>query len=565
MALGAKCRPPSYLTTSLVVHVHVAGVISMLTCRSLRSLRPRPQLLGIALALAGLAGLTACSGGNAAPSSANSSTSAGTLTTITFATRNLTTNLDPAQADDDPSLAYATAVYETLVRFDPATNSYVPDLATSWSSSSGAKTWTFHLRAGVRFHDGSLLTAKGVEASLDRTMAEGRGESYLLSEVAQISAPSPSTVVIMLKQPNAGFLGNLDQMFIVSDKAIQEHGSVNYGITWFDSHDAGSGPYELVNWTPNSQIVLARFPQYWAGWTGKHVDRFVFQVTDPATQALELQSGSADMADSIPTQEAKQMRTESQYTVYMNSGGPFYIDYNLASLKLQNVQVRKAIAEAIPSSTVVKDVMLGFASTLSGPDPSFMTGHDSALTPTPYDPAAARQLLAKAGYSSSKPLVLSLLYFNGLNYEQTIATVIQASLRSVGVNVSIQGVPWPTFVAKVGKPSTRPDLGLSEMGVTSPNPASMLYSAFDPSQEGTWSYWGFNDPSVVSELRQAVAAPSIATQDRLLVAVQSSLVSDYSSAWLMTDPDVLVTGADVHGVQMDPFDRGMDYYTVWKS
>jgi peptide/nickel transport system substrate-binding protein len=550
------------MATSLAVHQNVEAVISMITCRTLRSVRSTPRRLGIALALAGAVGLTACSSGSAAPSTSQSASSP---TTITFATRNITTNLDPAQADDDPSLAYATAVYDTLVRFDSATNSYVPDLAVSWSASSDAKTWTFNLRHGVRFHDGSLLTAKGVEASLDRTIAEGRGESYLLDEVAGMSAPNPSTVVITLKQPNAGFLGNLDQMFIVSYKAIQEHGSVNQGMAWFDSNDAGSGPYELVKWTPNNEIVLKRFPQYWAGWKGKHIDEYIFQVTDPATQTLELRSGTADMADSIPTQEAKQMRSEPQFKVYMNSGGPFYIDYNLASPMMQNVLVRKAITEAIPYSDIVTDVMLGFASNLAGPDPTFMTGYDSALKPAPYDPAASRQLLARAGYSSSKPLALSLMYFNGLNYEQTIATIIQASLRTVGVSVSVQGVPWPTFEAEVGKPSTRPDLGLSEMGVTSPNPTTMLYSAFDPTQEGSWSYWGFNEPSVVSELQQAMAAPSIATQDRLLVAIQSGLVSDYSSAWLMTDPDVLVTGSDVHGVQMDPFDRGMDYYAVWKS
>jgi peptide/nickel transport system substrate-binding protein len=539
-------------------------MIPMIAWRIPRSVRSmsRPQRLGFALALAGAAGLTACSSA-AAPSS--SSSSASSLTTITFATRDLTTNLDPAQADDDPSLAYATAVYDPLVRFDSATNSYVPDLALSWSSSSGAKVWTFHLRSGVRFHDGSLLTAKGVEASLDRTKAEGRGESYLLAEVSAISAPNPLTVVITLKEPNAGFLGNLDQMFIVSYKAIQEYGAANYGIAWFDSHDAGSGPYELVKWVPNNEIVLKRFPGYWAGWTGKHIDKITFQMTDPATQTLELRSGTADMADSIPAQEAKQMKTEPGYKVYENSGGPFYVNYNLASPKMQNVLVRQAISEAIPYSQIISDVMLGFAGRLDGPDPSFMTGHDAALTAVPYDPAAAKALLAKAGYSTSKPLDLTLMYFNGLNYEGTIATVIQASLRSVGVNISVQGVPWPTFEARVGNTSTRPDLGLSEMGVTSPNPTTMLYSAFDPTQNGTWTYWGYDNPSVVHELQEALAAPSIAAQNQLLVSIQSSLVKDYASAWLMTDPDVLVTRSDVHGVQMDPFDRGMNYYAFWKS
>jgi peptide/nickel transport system substrate-binding protein len=510
-----------------------------------------------------MAGLTACSGGTGAPSAANSTT--GSLTTITFATRNLTTNLDPAQADDDPSLAYATAVYDPLVRFDSATNSYVPDLAVSWSSSSGARVWTFHLRPGVRFHDGSPLTAKGVEASLDRTKTENRGESYLLDEVSAISALNSLTVVITLKEPNAGFLGNLDQMFIVSSKAIQEHGAVNHGIAWFDSHDAGSGPYELVRWVPNNEVVLKRFPGYWAGWKGKHIDKITFQVTDPATQALELRSGTADMADSIPTQEAKQMRTESSYKVFENSGGPFYVDYNLAAPKMQNVLVRKAIAEAIPYSKIISNVMLGFAGQLDGPDPSFMTGHDGALAAVPYDPAAAKALLAKAGYSAAKPLDLSLMYFNGLNWEGTIATIIQASLRSIGVNTSVQGVPWPTFEAKVGKASSRPDLGLSEMGVTSPNPTTMLYSAFDPTQNGTWTYWGYDNPSVVRQEQEALAASSIAAQDKLLVSIQSSLVAEYASAWLMTDPDVLVTGSDVHGVQMDPFDRGMNYYELWKS
>lgn len=526
----------------------------------------RTRVLAALTGVGALVALSACQNNStnaAAPANSPAIGASGSSGTVTVATRNVAANLDPALQDDDPSYAYTSAVYDPLVTYDAQTKQYVPDLATSWTPNSAGTVYTFQLRKGVTFHDGSPLTAAGVKDSLERTISIGQGYAYLMDGVSSISAPSQDQLVIKLKTADPAFVGDLTQMFIASDKAVKAHPG-KAGESWFASHDAGSGPYELTSYQPSSEIVVSQFKNYWRGWSGNHVKEYDFKVTDPATQVLDLKQGTADVADAVATQQLASLKS-SGYSVTMNAGLPFYLALNLESPRLQNVDVRHAIALAVPYEQIIQKVMLGYASRLSGPAPSWMKPVNPAIKPTPTDLATAQKLMSAAGYSSSHPLKLSMIYFNGLPIEQTIATIVQSSLQSIGISLSVTPAPWATLTAEVENPKTRPDIGEVAMSAVTPNIGPLLIASFNPSNQGSWQYWGYNDKQTVSLLDRAQGAATVSEQTSLYQQAEMNLVNQYAAVWLMTDPDVIVTSSSLHNVQQNPAERAFDYYAAYKS
>jgi peptide/nickel transport system substrate-binding protein len=522
------------------------------------SFPPRRAAAG---ALAAILTATLVSTGGGSASASGSAADA----TVNVATRDIPTSLDPAVADDNGAYPYMNAVYETLVDYNAQTRTYVPELATAWDVSNGAKTWTLTIRQGVKFHDGSTLTAAVAAESLERTIAVGKGESFLLSDVSHIGAPSTYSLAIELKAPDASFVASLSQMFIMSGKAIAAH-KADEGQTWFASHDAGSGPYELQKWVPSNQVILTKFPQYWQGWSGHHVTTYQFTETEPAAEALELQRGTADVTDAVALQDIKSMQSQPQmYKVYVDPGVPLYLYMNMGTLALKNLAVREAISDAVPYQQIIQDIMLGFATPLSGPAPSWVSGYDKSLQAPTYNLSEAKKLAASAGYSPSHPLNLSLVYYNGLSFEASIATEVQANLKQIGVNLTVSGEPWPTLVAKVGSASTRPDLGEVAAGVPTSDAGSVLDESFDPAENGTYTYWGYDDPTTISRLKAALSATSAAQAAADEEQVQAAVVKDYAMIWLLNNPNVVVARSDIHNLQLNPTENVFNYYGVWKS
>jgi peptide/nickel transport system substrate-binding protein len=376
------------------------------------------------------------------------------------------------------------------------------------------------------------------------------GYAYLLANVASVEATGPLTLQIKLSSPDVSFLGDLGQIYIPSAQALQEHAGSDDGSKWFSSNEAGSGPYELVKYVPNSEIVLKEFPGYWGGWSGSHVKEWTIEEMDPTSQALNLRQGDITAADGISTTDLAQF-DGSGYVLHANEGNPFYLTFNMDSTSLASVDVRQAIAETVPYDQIIKQVMLGHASRLAGPIPDWMLDANKSLTPVPTNLAQAKSLLAAAGYTPSKPLSLNLVYCTCLSLEETVATVVQASLAQVGVKLSVQGDPWPTLVAKDGSAATRPDIGVVAMAAPTPDSGTLLTASFDPANTGNWQYWGYHDQSVVDLLRNGTKATTSAVQEQDFVQAQQELYDQYASIWLMDYPFVIVTTSALKNVNVD--------------
>jgi peptide/nickel transport system substrate-binding protein len=517
-------------------------------------------LLGASVIVAAVLALSGCSGGGGQDPNSSGD---GASSTVTIATRNIAASLDPAAMSDDPSYSYVSAVYDPLLTYNAETREFDPALALEWEANTDSTSFTFTLRTDAVFHDGSTLTAEGVKAAIQRTIDIGKGYSYLLSGVTGISAEGDDKVTIELGAPDAAFLSKMTVIFIPSGEAVAAHpGTV--GEEWFGSNDAGSGPYILDSYTPNNEIKLSQFADYWRGWDGDHVGAYNLKVTDAATQVLQLKQGTADVADSVSETDLQGLE-DAGFNVVKNAGLPFYIAMNMDSPRLQDVNVRKAIALAVPYEQIINKVMRGNALPLAGPAPDWAAGHDDSLAPTETDVETAKDLMKAAGYDKSNPLKLSLIYFNGLPVEQTIATVVQAALEEIGVQLEVTGAPWATLTAQVENKDTRPDLGEVAMSQPTPDIGPLLTGTFDPRSEGGWTYWGYKDEKTVDLLRRATSATDADEQVALFEQVQQELVDQYAAIWLMQYPSVSVASPSMKNLVMSPSNRAFDYWQAYKK
>ena len=334
------------------------------TSRVQRLLR---RCLGVG-GVAGIAVLTAAAGGTSTAVAAGSAP-------FVVDSDNVGTSLDPALASDQPSFQATTPVYQALLNNNPKTNKLQPSLATKWSLSNGGKTITMKLRKGVKFHDGSTLSAAGVVTSLDRTVAVNKGESFLITDMKKAVAAGPLTLKIDLKAPDSDFLYSLTRILIVSGAAAKEHAGKDNGQSWFASNEAGSGPYTVTSWQPSNHLTLSAFKDYWGGWKGKHITNFQFnEVQDPNTQLLDVEQGKAQFANAVAINNAVKARSDKNVQVLIGPGSPFYVMFNTQHGPLSNPDLRHALTLAIPYSQIIKHIMYGTADTLNGPVPSWMTG-----------------------------------------------------------------------------------------------------------------------------------------------------------------------------------------------
>lgn len=474
-------------------------------------------------------------------------------------------NIDPAKASSNPELEQMRACYEALVEVNPETKQVEPVLAKSWQSSEDKSEWTFELRPGVKFHDGSSLTAEGVKQAIERTIKIGAGESYLISgSVQSIEVLGPTTLRFKLKGPEPEFIYALSRIFIPSAEAIKAHDKGDMAQEWFSQNEAGTGPYRLVSWEKEQQIVLEKFPEYWRGWEGKHIDRYVFRVVpEPGTQRLMMERGDGDFADSIVADDAKALESNPNLQVLACTGAnPMYIMLNPTG-PLKDVRVRKAIALAFNYKAMIEDVMRGYAARLRGPVPEVLIGYNDQLPEVPYDPDEARKLLNEAGV---KDLKLTYMYFQPWLFEKSAGLMLQETLKDMGIQVEIEAQPWATFVEKVKNPATRPNMGMIAVYVPSPTAGPLMRTMFHSSSQGHWAYWGYSNPTVDQLLDKAKATVDDAERLAIYKQVQKILYDDYAALWVMNKPDIHVFKKSVKGYKYNPFyPLILNYYDLYEE
>ncbi|MGA8490271.1 MAG: ABC transporter substrate-binding protein [Terriglobales bacterium] len=353
------------------------------------------------------------------------------------------TNLDPRVGLDAQSERIDELLFDDLCTRDEHLN-VQPGLAERWDTPDPL-TYVFHLRPGVKFHDGRPLTSRDVKWTFD-SLLQGKIRSTKAAAyrlVDRIDAPDDYTVVFHLKEPFATLLWN------VSDGAI---GIVPYGSGDETSrHPIGSGPFRFVSAEPDKEVVVERNDGYWGEKT--HLKRVRFAVIpDATTRALELRKGSADIAVSSLTGDMVLALEHEPTLEVLHAPGTVlaYLAFNTRDPILNDVRVRQALAYAIDRAPIIHYLLRDFARLAYSLLPPESWAYNGDVPHYDYNPDRARQLLDQAGYPAVKGVRLHLTMKTSTEEgTRLLAAVLQQQLREVGVALDIRTFEFATFFSDV--------------------------------------------------------------------------------------------------------------------
>ncbi|MCX7891601.1 MAG: ABC transporter substrate-binding protein [Burkholderiales bacterium] len=428
------------------------------------------------------------------------------------------TSMDPHFHNIGPNNLVAWHVFDALTRVDENAR-LVPGLAESWRAIDPT-TWEFKLRKGVKFHDGSELTAEDVLFSIDRPATLDRSPGPFTTFTRPIvakEAPDRYTVRLRTASPYAMVPYDMNSIFIVSKKAAAGATQAD-----FDSGKAmiGTGPYRFVAFRRGDRVELARHEGHWdarPAW-----ERVTLRIlpNDPARTAALL-AGDVDAIESVPTADATRLaanpsfRTESKVswrTLFLTldqarDSPPGVTDRSgrpLARNPFKDPRVRLAFSKAINRQAIVERMMEGYALPASNLVAPPIFGYAQALQPEPHDPEGARRLLAGAGYPDGFAIVLAAPNNRYVNDEQ-VAQAVAQMLARVGVAARVEALPAAAYfpkaragefaVAMLGWGSFSADLALRSLALT-PDPDKGF---------GTWNWGRYSNPKVDQLVVQALA------------------------------------------------------------
>lgn len=351
-------------------------------------------------------------------------------------------SLDPALSTDVPTGRAVAYLFEGLTRFTPDAR-VVPGLATRWEVSEDGRVYTFHLRDGVTFHDGTPFVARHVvqswQRALDPETRGGRGwplypiegarefANGTAASVAGLAAPDDSTVVVTLGEPLAIFTKMLAMPVtaIVPDSTPAS----------FGQNPVGTGPWRFVEWRHDDYIKYARNESYWDG--PPLMDSLLSRIIpEVSTAVAEFQTGNVDILE-VPASQARDWeQTDERNARLLSAGGLrlWYVALNTQRGPLRDARVRRAVNMAVDRQTILDQLAGGRGTLAAGVVPPALEGHDSTRTPYAYDPAGARRLLAEAGYPNGIDVEL---WSSTAQPFPRVAEALQGYLAQVGIRAEL--------------------------------------------------------------------------------------------------------------------------------
>ncbi|MFD4510272.1 ABC transporter substrate-binding protein [Streptomyces sp. NPDC058457] len=365
--------------------------------------------------------------------------SSGADTVLTVASSADVTTLDPVASFSTEAM-YLGNIYEPLLWKNPSgsAHAYSPAIATSWKKSADARTWTFTIRHGVTFHDGTRVDAQAVRSSILAAQKNG-GASFIWAPLKSIDTPDSYTVVMHLKYAAAMDLiaSSTYGAWIVSPKALKAAAGDK---TYYNraGTDGGTGPYRLASYHSGKELVLRRAGTYWNTAhpaTYKTVD---VQITSDAVTAQQmLTTGAVDFSTSFPLQNVKSYRKNPDYTV-KDYTSPFnYVTFfNTRRKPLNNPLVRRALSYATPYQDIITVGAQGYGTQSHGPVPKGIFPYDSSVPQYHQDLAEAKRLLAKAGYPKGG-FSLTLTYASENEAEARFVPLLKDAYAKIGVNLKV--------------------------------------------------------------------------------------------------------------------------------
>ena len=471
--------------------------------------------------------------------------------TFVFGSSGDIAGLDPAMANDGETFRVSRQIFEGLVGVEAGTADPAPGLAESWEQSEDGLEYTFQLKEGVTFHDGTDFNAEAVCFNFDRMnnftgLAATESLSYYWGKLMRgyaetgtsiyggCEATSETEATITLTQPFAGFVPalSLPSFAIQSPAALEEFSADEVGGTaeapvlseYAQGHPVGTGPFKFDAWAPGESVTLSAYADYW-GEQGQ-VQEIIFQnIGDTTARRQALESGSIDGYDLVAPADIGALEEAGFNLVNRDPFNILYLAMNQAVPALADVRVRQAIAHAIDKEQLVTQVLPEGTEVAREFMPPAVIGWNEDVTTYDYDPEAAQALLAEAGYSESNPLTLQFNYPVNVsrpympNPEQ-IYTNLASQLEAVGIVLTPVGEDWnPTYLDRI---QGGQDHGVHLLGWTGDynDPDNFVGTFFATAG----NEWGFTNEELTASLTEARGLATEEEQEAAYLAVNEQIM-----------------------------------------
>jgi ABC-type transport system substrate-binding protein len=469
--------------------------------------------------------------------------------TLVYADAGEPGTIDPAKANINWELTVTRNVYDRLVDFDltdPA--KLLPALATDWKQDG--TSWTFTLRDGVKFHDGSPFTADDVKATLDRILKLGQGQSYLVGDITNVTVVDPKTVKIETKAPNVFLPANLSRIEIMSDEDIKKHASdADQGEAWFGENANGTGPYAFVSWTRGSQIELKRNADWWGKFPDKPFDRVIDRfVADGANRARGLEGGEFDLANFVPRDDAVRIGTSSGF--HLVEGNNLWawpaIYFNMEMAPTDNKDFRAAMVKAFDYNAMLQ-YFQGRAEIGRGPVPSWFPGSPEKDEPEiKTDLEGAKAALAASGIKDAS---FKCSVPAGFPEFRFAATVLQSSAAQIGVKVEIEEQPFVQAITAI-KDNQSQCFVLGNANL-SPTDATKFFAAHYL-KGGFFNSGKYFDQGLEDVMAKLPTIADEAERAKLLKQAFETVVDSHYIIWAARPTTVVPEPDKIGGYRIDP-------------
>jgi len=382
---------------------------------------------------------------------------------------------DPDIQYDIPGLELVNNVYEGLTRYAFGNSTKIlPWLATGWKISANKQVYTFTLRRGVLFHDGTPFNAAAMKFDFQRRMTLKTGAAYQVADIKSLATPSPYVLKITLKHPVSAFLDYMSSPYSVkaiSPTAIRKHQKKkDWGQAWLNTHDAGTGAYQITHFVYGQEYDLGAWNRWW-GSPKPHfkVVQFIL-VPDSGTQVLKLQAGDLDILHQQPTTTLDSFRTKKGYQVKVFPQMlKTWIHVNPNKGPFANLAVRRALAAGINRAQVVKIFFGAYGKLSKQFYPAGQLPLPMARDDAPYNQTKLKAAVAKLP-SSQRSAQLTYLSGHGADI-QRIAEAMQSQLAAAGLKITVREISVSELFSYPSKnPKTVPDLFVGSENPDSASP-----------------------------------------------------------------------------------------------
>jgi peptide/nickel transport system substrate-binding protein len=408
------------------------------------------------------------------------------------------TYIDPAVGSDFSSTSSLCNLYDTLV-FPNTKGGVDPQLAESWDVSGDGLTWTFHLKKGVKFHNGSELTASDVAFSMNRLLEIGEGLAYVfLGTVESAAAVDDYTVEFKLTQPSGLFLISLIRLYVADQEEVMENivtpgpygDNGDYGKEWLLTHDAGSGPYKVKEFPLEEYLLMEKYDD-WSGTFAPNAPdevRFI-ATTEAATVRTMMSRQELEITDQWQTIEALEalQEIEGVEVAAFPVLTEFYYMIHTKKPPTDDIHFRRAMAWAFDYDAAVALEWEGTQQS-RGPVPAITAGHNPDVFVFHRDLDKAREELAQSKYADQlDDYPVEVHWITDVPAEEKWALLFQANMADIGINVEIVGTPWLSVVEEVADQELSPHIVTIYVSADFPEAGSLLKVRYHSDAAATWS------------------------------------------------------------------------------